>query len=268
MYQRFKSLKSISLAPRAYLIHPVRHICFDNINQCLSLLFFQNSQGRICRILSEATSLVMWKFAASVAGVGVGLYALNRLYFSGPRCLLPGRLDGRLAIVTGANSGIGRETTAELARRGARVIMACRNQKRAEEAKADILARYGEGSRRALTLNVASSSLKQYLTPVKPEQLIIEELDLASLQSVRDFAARICKADTRIDLLINNAGIMACPYTRTRDGFESQVGTNHLGHFLLTELLMPAIKRAFPDPRIINVSSLAHERVEVRCARL
>uniref|UniRef100_A0A0X3Q2Y3 Retinol dehydrogenase 12 n=1 Tax=Schistocephalus solidus TaxID=70667 RepID=A0A0X3Q2Y3_SCHSO len=204
----------------------------------------------------------MWKFAVSVAGVGVGLFALNRCYFSGTICTLPGRLDGKLAVVTGANSGIGRETTAELARRGACVIMACRNLKRAEEAKADILARYGEGSRRALTLNVASSSIKRYLMPVKPEQLIIEELDLASLQSVREFAARICKPDTRIDLLINNAGIMACPYALTKDGFESQVGTNHLGHFLLTELLMPAIKRASPNPRIINVSSLAHERVQ------
>ncbi|KAL7059573.1 hypothetical protein AAHC03_013358 [Spirometra sp. Aus1] len=206
----------------------------------------------------------MWKFAVSVAGVGIGLYALNRCYFSGSRCMLPGRLDGKLAIVTGANSGIGRETTAELARRGARVIMACRNQKRAEEAKADILARYGESSRHALTLNVASRSLKQFLTPVRPEQLIIEELDLASFNSVRAFVARICKPDTRIDLLINNAGIMACPYTLTKDGFESQVGTNHLGHFLLTELLMPALKRAVPGARIINLSSLAHERVQDR----
>ncbi|VDL97022.1 unnamed protein product [Schistocephalus solidus] len=241
----------------------------------------------------------MWKFAVSVAGVGVGLFALNRCYFSGTICTLPGRLDGKLAVVTGANSGIGRETTAELARRGACVIMACRNLKRAEEAKADILARYGEGSRRALTLNVASSSIKRPIRTIwpsiRPEDrlvysnpicstkcallnsnlgqslvelcgtlalLIIEELDLASLQSVREFAARICKPDTRIDLLINNAGIMACPYALTKDGFESQVGTNHLGHFLLTELLMPAIKRASPNPRIINVSSLAHERVQ------
>nr|VZI45042.1 unnamed protein product [Spirometra erinaceieuropaei] len=221
-----------------------------------------------CRLTTQTgTSPAMWKFAVSVAGVGIGLYALNRCYFSGSRCMLPGRLDGKLAIVTGANSGIGRETTAELARRGARVIMACRNQKRAEEAKADILARYGESSRHALTLNVASRSLKQFLTPVRPEQLIIEELDLASFNSVRAFVARICKPDTRIDLLINNAGIMACPYSLTKDGFESQVGTNHLGHFLLTELLMPALKRAVPGARIINLSSLAHERVQKGRAR-
>lgn len=84
-----------------------------------------------------------------------------------------------------------------------------------------------------------------------------------SLESVRDFAKRICHPGLKIDILINNAGIMACPYATTRDGFESQMGTNHLGHFLLTELLLPSIKAAGRGARIICVSSLAHKSAKV-----
>lgn len=86
------------------------------------------------------------------------------------KCTLPGRLDGKLAVVTGANSGIGLETTAELARRGAYVIMACRSQERAESAKAEILQFYGEGEATALTRNVAAASVTQFLKPIQPEQ--------------------------------------------------------------------------------------------------
>ncbi|KAM7542611.1 hypothetical protein Aperf_G00000008033 [Anoplocephala perfoliata] len=173
-------------------------------------------------------------------------------------CTESGRLDGKLIIVTGANAGIGKETTAELARRGAKVIMACRNMEKAEAAKADILSLYGKDQPTALTKNVVNEEVRKCLTPVLPEQLVIEKLDLSSLKSVRDFAQRICKGDTKIDILINNAGIMACPYDTTEDGFEIQMGTNHLGPFLLTELLLPAIKRAGNGSRIILLSSVAH----------
>ncbi len=114
----------------------------------------------------------MWQAAlATVAGLGGGLYAANKLFFSGGLCTEPGRLEGKLVVITGANTGLGKETTAELARRGASVIMACRNLERAENAKAEILEFYGEGKSTALTRNVAKASIKQYLTPVKAEQV-------------------------------------------------------------------------------------------------
>ncbi|VDN08725.1 unnamed protein product [Dibothriocephalus latus] len=93
------------------------------------------------------------------------------MVWSSALCTLTGRLDGKLAIITGANSGIGKETTAELARRGAKVIMACRNKERAEEARKWILDCYGEGKPEALRQNVANDEVKKCLTPVKPEQV-------------------------------------------------------------------------------------------------
>ncbi|BHF68969.1 hypothetical protein SprV_0301201000 [Sparganum proliferum] len=178
-------------------------------------------------------------------------------------CLLAGRLDGKLAIVTGANSGIGKETAAELARRGAKVIMACRNKERAEMAQKWILDCYSEGKPEALTKNVANETVKMCITPVKPEQLLIEEVDMSSFASIKAFAQRIVAREARIDFLINNAGVMACPYAETEDGLELQIGTNHFGHFLLTELLMPAIRQAAPGARIICLSSVAHKRGEI-----
>ncbi len=113
---------------------------------------------------------------ATVAGLGGALYLANKLFFSGGVCTEPGRLDGKLVVIKGANAGIGKETAAELARRGANVIMACRSLERAEEAKADILNDYGEGRPGALTKNIAKSSLKQYLSPIKPEQVMLSTL--------------------------------------------------------------------------------------------
>ncbi|KAM3186938.1 hypothetical protein ACTXT7_003343 [Hymenolepis weldensis] len=192
-----------------------------------------------------------------VGGSGAALFGANKYYFSGGKCYETGRLDGKLVIVTGANTGIGKETAAELARRGANVIMACRNIEQAEAAKSDILTLYGKGQPTALTKNV-NAKVKDSLTPIEPEQLIIEKLDLCSMKSIREFTDRISEKNLNIDILINNAGIMACPYAETEDGFESQIGTNHLGPFLLTELLLPAIKQAGEGARIIFVSSRAH----------
>ena len=150
---------------------------------------------------------------------------------------------GRVAVVTGANSGLGQATARELARAGASVVMAVRDQGRGEQAAARIRA-----SAPAATLEVAP-------------------LDLADLSSVREFAASLAGVHERLDLLINNAGIMAAPRRLTRDGFESQFGTNHLGHFALTGLLLPALLRA-PAPRVVTVSSHLHRRGTMNFADL
>ncbi len=142
-------------------------------------------------------------------------------------------LDGKIAIVTGANSGIGFETAKALAEKGATVVMACRNRDKARAAVDKI------------TSDVPGAKLR------------IIRLDLADLEAVREFAEQFKAHYERLDLLINNAGIMIPPYTQTKDGFEVQFGANHLGHFALTGLLLDMIL-ATPGARIVNVSSNAH----------
>ncbi|MFU8866633.1 oxidoreductase [Natronococcus sp.] len=147
--------------------------------------------------------------------------------------------SGRTIVVTGANSGIGLETTRELARNGARVIMACRDTDRAEQAARDV--------RR----------------DAPDADLRVEECDLADLESVRAFADRL--DDVEIDVLINNAGVMAIPRSETEDGFETQFGVNHLGHFALTGLLLENLATDGDEPaRVVTVSSAVHERGEIQ----
>ena len=141
--------------------------------------------------------------------------------------------SGRVAVVTGANSGLGEVVTRELARAGAEVVMACRNVAKGEEVAADILSGNPRGS------------------------VEVVALDLGDLASVRTFAAAFKARHDHLDLLVNNAGIMGPPRRLTIDGFESQIGTNHLGHFALTGLLMPSL-RAAGEPRVVTVSSMAH----------
>ena len=138
-----------------------------------------------------------------------------------------------VAIVTGANSGIGFETTKALAAKGAGVVMACRNLQKAD---------------------FAADSIRAQLPGA---QLTVMQLDLADLGSVHAFAEAFGRDFDKLNLLINNAGVMVPPFSKTKDGFELQFGANHLGHFALTGLLMPHI-RATPWARIINVSSGAH----------
>lgn len=146
---------------------------------------------------------------------------------------------GRLAIVTGANSGIGLVTARELAGRGAKVIVACRDSAKGETAVTQIRADLAPGGGDA--------------------DLEVRELDLADLGSVRGFAAGVVADNPDgIDLLINNAGVMAPPRQETADGYELQFGTNHLGHFALTGLLFDQLKKK-PDSRVVTVSSNAHK---------
>ncbi|MDY6918711.1 MAG: oxidoreductase [Pseudomonadota bacterium] len=139
---------------------------------------------------------------------------------------------GRVAIVTGANTGLGFETARALAEKGAQVIMACRDAKRAESARQEILSQ------------------------LPSAQITVELIDTGSLDSVRHFATNFQQAHSRLDLLINNAGIMITPYFQTADGFEGQLGVNYLGHFLLTGLLLPMLT-ATPGSRVVSLYSLA-----------
>jgi NAD(P)-dependent dehydrogenase (short-subunit alcohol dehydrogenase family) len=141
---------------------------------------------------------------------------------------------GKTAIVTGASSGIGYETARALANKNAAVILAVRNLEKG---------------------NTASKNIKNQN---ETADVRVMELDLANLKSVREFANNFKKQYDRLDLLINNAGVMVPPYSKTEDGFELQFGTNHLGHFALTGLLLELLQKT-PDSRVVNVSSNAHK---------
>ena len=140
---------------------------------------------------------------------------------------------GRIAIVTGSSSGIGYEAARVLAEKNASVILANRNLKKSTAAAERIREAYLQADVRTM------------------------ELDLADLKSIRRFSDKFLKDFSRLDLLINNAGVMMPPYAKTSDGFELQFGTNHLGHFALTGLLLDVINQT-PEARIVNVSSSAH----------
>lgn len=142
---------------------------------------------------------------------------------------------GRVAIVTGANSGIGRETALALARKGATVVLACRSEERGIEA-ADAIAADVEGS---------------------ASRVSFMRLDLADLESVRSFVAEFLHGHDRLDLLVNNAGVMVPPKSKTAQGFELQLGVNHFGHFALTNLLLPLLAET-GGARVVSVASLAH----------
>ncbi|XP_008115179.1 retinol dehydrogenase 12 [Anolis carolinensis] len=156
-----------------------------------------------------------------------------RKWFAGGVCTSTAMLHGKVAVITGANTGIGKETARELARRGARVIIACRNTEKGEAAAHEIQRETGN------------------------QQVIVKKLDLSDTKSIRTFAENLLKEEDKLHILINNAGVMFCPYSKTADGFEMQFGVNHLGHFLLTFLLLDRLKESAPA-RIVNVSSLAH----------
>ncbi|KAM6946316.1 dehydrogenase/reductase SDR family member 13-like [Aplochiton taeniatus] len=168
----------------------------------------------------------------SILSAGVLLYII--FYYNvlkGARCKSCVTLEGKTVIVTGSSSGIGKATALDLAKRGARVIMACRNKEKAEGAVYDIRRKSG---------NI---------------EVVFMQLDLGSLRSVRSFAETFLKTEPRLDLLINNAGMMGPGHTE--EGFGMAFGVNHLGHFLLTNLLLEKLKQC-SHSRVVNVSALLH----------
>jgi len=162
-------------------------------------------------------------------------YYLATKWGKGGQCTSLARLEGKTVLITGANTGIGKETALDLARRGADVHILCRNIVKGQNAADEISRTVGK-------------------------KVSVHSLDVSSMESVRECAKKITDELklVKIDILINNAGVMACPFTKTKDGFELQFATNHLGHFLLTLELLPLIRKG-KNPRIVTVSSLAHK---------
>jgi len=147
-------------------------------------------------------------------------------------------LSGRRFVITGAASGLGRESARALAAHGASVTLLARSPERAAAAVAEVDAM------------VSGADLEPGVA------------DLGDLESIRTFADSYLASDDTLDVLINNAGVMACPFGRTANGFETQFGTNHLGHFLLTALLYPALRRG-EQPRVVTLTSAGHSRADV-----
>ncbi|KAK9516703.1 hypothetical protein VZT92_024621 [Zoarces viviparus] len=177
------------------------------------------------------------KTIALVTVTGAGLFGVQR-WMAGGVCRSKASLEGKTVLITGGNTGIGKETAVDLAKRGARVILACRDMDRANRAAEEVKKRSGN------------------------DNVIVKKLDLASLQSVRQLAKDVLASEGRLDVLINNAGVMSCPKWQTEDGFEMQFGVNHLGHFLLTNCLLDLLKKS-ASSRIVTVSSLAHQRGQI-----
>ncbi|XP_028276290.1 dehydrogenase/reductase SDR family member 13-like [Parambassis ranga] len=167
-----------------------------------------------------------------VVGVVIGVaYIYRHVVVKGKSCTSTAKLHGRTVIVTGSNTGIGKTTAMDLAKRGARVILACRSKQRGEAALEEIKRESGSN------------------------QVVFMQLDLGSLKSVRSFAETFLKSEPRLDILINNAGIYM--QGRTEDGLGMMFGVNHIGHFLLTNLLLDRLKECGPS-RVVTVSSLTH----------
>lgn len=167
------------------------------------------------------------------------IYCIYRKWVEGPRYNKTNRIDGKVVIVTGCNTGIGEEIALEMARRGGRVYMACINFDECEKVRLEIV-------KRSQNPNVFN-----------------RQLDLASFKSVRAFVEQFSKDEQQLDILINNAGLMTQTPVKTKEGYEQHLTVNHLGHFLLTNLLMDKLK-ASPYARIVVVSSAVHKLGRIR----
>ncbi|KAG8198096.1 hypothetical protein JTE90_020921 [Oedothorax gibbosus] len=178
--------------------------------------------------------LIQLVAVSTTAVVGLILIRKYKEYTWG-KCKSKKSVKNKTVIITGANCGLGKATALDLAQRGARVILACRDQEKAHKALVDIRSKSSSGV------------------------LKVMELDLASFDSIRKFADEFMQSEDRLDILINNAGVFQCPYMTTKEGYEMQFGVNHLGHFLLTKLLLEKLKQSSPS-RIVIVSSALYKR--------
>ncbi|XP_028395172.1 retinol dehydrogenase 12-like [Dendronephthya gigantea] len=174
---------------------------------------------------------------AFVGACGALVWFLRR-HFSGAFCKNDVNLRGKTALITGGNTGLGKATALALAQRGARVILACRSLKRGDKAASEIRSQ------------------------VKNANIAVYFLDLSSLKSVRKFAQDFSRAESELHILVNNAGIYGCPHWKSEDGYEMQFAVNHLGHFLLTNLLLDTLAMSAPS-RIIVVSSALHKNARI-----
>ncbi|XP_053372371.1 dehydrogenase/reductase SDR family member 13a.2 [Clarias gariepinus] len=174
----------------------------------------------------------MFALVIGVVLLGLVYVTLVNTLFKKSKCTGTREINGKTVIITGGNTGIGKATAMDLAGRGARVILACRNKQKAEAAISDIK-------------KVTGSTDVVYM-----------QLDLSSLKSVRSFAETFLKQESKLDVLINNAGLVADG--RTEDGFGIEFGVNHLGHFLLTCLLLDRLKES-PGARVVTLSSMAYQ---------
>lgn len=186
---------------------------------------------------------VILKYKYELISFGVAIYFLTRLRRK-KRIMkvvekVKNRLDGQSVLITGANTGIGFETAVELAKRGARVIVACRDETKANRA------------------------VKMIKKLSKNEHVFFELLDLASFDSVRECANKINSTYSRVDIIVNNAGVMACPKWTTQNGFDYQFQVNYLSHYLLTRILLDKIFHQCDSSstRIINVVSKLYESI-------
>ena len=185
---------------------------------------------------------IMSKFLAAVSSLGynfmvgsatvcalTGVYLFRRIAH-GPICKSKAVLTGKTAIVTGANTGMGKQTALDFARRNARVIIAGRNE---------------ESGRKAV---------KEIVEETKNANVIFKKVDLASFASIRNFADTIKSEEEQVDILVNNAGVFMLPLRRSADGVEMHFAVNYLGHFLLTNLLTDHLKKS-PNGRIVNIAA-------------
>ncbi|XP_045537758.1 retinol dehydrogenase 13-like [Papilio machaon] len=168
-----------------------------------------------------------------------GALCLFKDMYGGPPFDRKVQAEGKTVVITGANTGIGKEAVWEFAKRGAKVFMACRDMTSCEEARREIVLETGN------------------------KFVYCRPCDLASLASVREFVNRFKSEEPKLDILVNNAAVMETPKGVTKDGFETQLGVNHMGHFLLTNLLLDTLKASAPS-RVVVVTCDAHRRGDIR----
>ena len=182
------------------------------------------------QVLAAASS-VGYHFAVGSATVCTltGIYLFRRLA-QGATCKSNALLTGKTVIVTGANTGMGKQTALDLANRNARVIVACRNEENGKKAVREIIHRS------------------------KNDNVVFQKLDLASIASIRQFADNVTAEEQQVDVLVNNAGVFMLPLRRSLDGIEMHFAVNYLGHFLLTNLLLKHLQKA-PNARIVNIAA-------------